>query len=448
MARRRRLVAASLMLLGWCCSLLLHLGLPALAQTPPQPAPQTTPPGTPRPELRGVWLTANDMPVLRDRERMRESVTRLAELGLNTLYPVVWNGGMAYYPSTVVKERGLQDFTYLGLQGQDVLGELIAEGRRQRLLVIPWFEFGFMAPLDSTLARRHRAWLTEKQDGGLTSMSAAGEVAWLNPFRPEVQQLITDLVLEVVGTYGADGIQFDDHTTLPREFGYDAFTTALYRRETGRNPPANPADAAWVKWRADKITAFMDQLTKAVRARRPGAIVSISPNYYDFAYKLQLQDWLTWVRRGIADELLVQIYRADLPSYSPHLLRREVQESRQRIPTAIAILSGQRSRPTPIDLIQQKVFANRQAGLGVAFFYLESLWKLGPEPPDQRKLALARLFAAPAPRVAGPAPAATAPPAASQRAPLAPPPPLPSPLGPPASTRPPLPQLPQTLPGV
>ena len=57
--------------------------------------------------------------------------------------------------------------------------------------------------------------------GGTKSVlfSAAGEVAWLNPFRPEVQQLITDLVLEVVGRYGADGIQFDDHMSLPREFG-------------------------------------------------------------------------------------------------------------------------------------------------------------------------------------------------------------------------------------
>ncbi|MEO1003503.1 MAG: glycoside hydrolase family 10 protein [Cyanobacteria bacterium J06638_7] len=448
MASRRRMLVAALALLGWCGALLLNLALPALAQSgagaasSPQPA-----------ELRGVWLTANDMPVMRDRQRMQESVARLAELGFNTLYPVVWNGGLAYYPSSVVKERQLQDFTYLGLQGQDVLGELIAEGRRQRLLVIPWFEFGFMTPLDSILAKRHRAWLTEKRDGELTSISAAGKVAWLNPFRPEVQELITDLVLEVVGTYGADGIQFDDHMTLPREFGYDAYTTALYRRETGRNPPANPADGAWVKWRADKITAFMDRLSKAVRARRPGAIISISPNYYDFAYKLQLQDWLTWVRRGIADELLVQIYRADLPSYTPHLVRPEVQESRRRIPTAIAILSGQRSRPTSIDLMQQKVLANRQAGLGVAFFYLESLWALGPETPEQRKSVLSSLFAAPAPRLAGPRPAAGAAapapapvptPAQAPRLPLVPPP-LPPRVAPPP---PPALLLPRGLPGV
>lgn len=373
----------------------------ARAQEQLVPPSQPVAPARPRAEVRGVWLTANDMPVLRDRERMRQTVAQLARLNFNTLYPVVWNGGIAYYPSQVVQERGLQDFAYRGLQGQDVIGELIAEGRRQGLLVIPWFEFGFMAAPGSELARRHSAWLTSKQDGSLTSISAAGEVKWLNPFRPEVQQLITDLVLEVVGKYGADGIQFDDHTTLPREFGYDSFTVALYRKETGRTPPTNPADPAWVKWRADKITAFMDRLSKAVRARRPGAIVSIAPNYYDFAYKLQLQDWRAWVRQGIADELLVQIYRPDLESFTPHMWRPEVQEARQRIPTAMAILSGQRNRPTPADLLQQKVFASRQAGLGVAFFYLESLWNLGPEAVDQRQAMLARIFAAPASRLGG-----------------------------------------------
>jgi uncharacterized lipoprotein YddW (UPF0748 family) len=408
------------------CGVALLSGMTtAVAQVlPPPPAEQ--PMARPRVELRGVWLTANDMPVLRDRDRMRQTMAQLARLNFNTVYPVVWNSGIAYYPSKVARERQIQDFSFLGLQGQDSLGELIAEGRRQGLLVIPWFEFGFMAPPDSELARRYRSWLTQRQNGSLTSISAAGEVVWLNPFRPEVQQLITDLVLEVVDTYGADGIQFDDHMTLPREFGYDPFTVALFRKETGKSPPADPGDGAWVKWRADKITAFVETLSKTVKARRPGALISISPNYYDFAYKLQLQDWLNWVRRGIVDELLVQIYRSDIESFNPHLVRAEVQEARQRIPTAIAIMSGQRNRPTPLSLLQQKVANTRNAGLGVAFFYLESLWSLGPEPADQRLSQLAQMFAAPASRRADPTPGDR--PQLTPPAPGWPPPVVPEPL--------------------
>lgn len=228
-------------------------------------------------------------------------------------------------------------------------------------------------------------------------------MVWLNPFRPEVQQLITDLVLEVVRQYDAEGIQFDDHMSLPRDFGYDSYTTALYRKQTGRKPPANPDDPAWVKWRADRITTFMAQLARAVRKARPGALISISPNYYDFAYKLQLQDWRSWVQQGIADELLVQIYRPELDSYLPHLTRTEVQKAKGRIPTAIAVMSGQRNRPTSLELMRRKVEANRVQGLGVAFFYFESLWSLGPEPKEQRISGLAEILGS-APALPWPSP--------------------------------------------
>jgi uncharacterized lipoprotein YddW (UPF0748 family) len=346
-------------------------------------------------ELRGVWLTANDMPVLRDRSSMQATVNQLADLQFNRLYVVVWNGGMAYYPSPISEGRGFQNFSYRGLQGQDVIGELIAAGRSRELAVLPWFEFGFMAPPDSEIAQRHRAWLTQRRDGTLTSISAAGEVVWLNPFRPEVQKLITELVLEVIKQYNADGIQFDDHMSLPRDFGYAPFTVELYRKETGKHPPANPGDPGWVKWRADRLTSFMARLSKSVREAQPNAVISISPNYYDFAYKLQLQDWRSWVKQGIADELLIQIYRSDLDSYLPQLTKPEVQETSQRIPTAIAVLSGQRNRPTPMSLIREKVEANRAQGLGAAFFYLESLWKLGPEPEQERITALGELLKQP-----------------------------------------------------
>jgi len=75
--------------------------------------------------------------------------------------------------------------------------------------VIPWFEFGFMAPADSDLAKRHPDWLTSRRDGSQIWIEGKHEV-WLNPFRPEVQQFIQDLILEIVSK-DIDGIQFDDH---------------------------------------------------------------------------------------------------------------------------------------------------------------------------------------------------------------------------------------------
>ncbi|WP_255144667.1 family 10 glycosylhydrolase [Synechococcus sp. ATX 2A4] len=351
-----------------------------------------------RAEIRGVWMTGNDMPVLRDRDRMRLAVEQLARLNFNTIYPVVWNSGFAYYASASVQRRGIQSFTFRGLQGQDVLAELIQAGHAKGLLVIPWFEFGFMAPPGSELARLHPHWLTRKQDGGLTSISAAGEVVWLNPLHPQVQAFILELVQEIISQYDGDGIQFDDHMSLPSDFGYDDVTTAMYRKETKKAPPSNPRDPAWLKWRADKISDFMQQVHDTVHAAKPSAVLSVSPNYYDFAYKLQLQDWLGWIRRGLVDELVVQLYRPDLDSFLPLLAEAALLESRTRIPTAVAIMSGQRQRLVPMELIQAQVNAARERQLGVAFFYFETLWDRAVEPLSERKLAFQQLFTAPAPR--------------------------------------------------
>lgn len=350
-------------------------------------------------EIRGVWMTNNDTSTLIDRDKMQAAVSQLARLHFNTIYPVVWNSGYAQYDSNVARQTGIQTFVRKGLQGQDPLADLAATAHRQGLLVVPWFEFGFMTPPTSELALQHPNWLTQKRDGSKTSIDVAGEVVWLNPFHPEVQQFITALVREVVTKYDVDGIQFDDHMSLPREFGYDKYTVALYKKET-KHSPAHPGDAVWMRWRADKITAFMTQLNQTVKQSKPKAIFAVAPNYYDFAYKFHLQDWLTWVRNGIVDELIVQVYRPELQSFLQQLARPEIQEVQQKIPTGIGILTGLRNDPVPMQRIQAQVRATRDRGLGVAFFFYQSLWDYAPEPSQQRQFYFQALFRSPASRFA------------------------------------------------
>jgi len=382
-----------LVLAAWVTSL---PGTGAIAQDYPPPFE----PLPPRPfqEIRGVWITTNDMDVLRDSNQLHHALAQLGALNFNTVYPVVWNSGYVLYPSPVAQREGIQPFVWRGLDGQDMIADVINKAHLQGLLAIPWFEFGFMAPPLSELTLTHPTWLTHRQDGSNTSLSAAGEVSWLNPFHPEVQQFITDLVLEVITRYNVDGIQFDDHTSLPVEFGYDSYTVSLYQQETGELPPANPRDPAWMQWRANKLTAFMTQLHGAVKARKPNIIFSVSPNPYDTAYNGFLQDWLTWVRQGLVDELLVQVYRSEIGTFMDHITRPEIQEAQQRIPTAVGILTGLRNRPVPMRLVQSKVQAARSRGLGMAFFFYESLWDAAPEPPAERQSSFQVMFRTPAVR--------------------------------------------------
>jgi uncharacterized lipoprotein YddW (UPF0748 family) len=353
-----------------------------------------------RQEIRGVWVTNNDLNIFKDRKKVNDAVTKLRKLNFNTIYPVVWNSGYVMYPSNVAKRLDIQPFVFRGSDGHDILADVINQAHRQNLLVVPWFEFGFMTPPTSELALNKPEWLTQKRNGSKTSISAAGEVSWLNPFHPEVQQFITDLLVELANNYNIDGIQFDDHTSLPHEFGYDKYTVALYRQEMKKNPPADANDPEWVKWRADKITDFMVRLNQRIKQIKPKAIFSVSPNYYDFAYKLQLQDWLNWVRLNIVDELIVQVYRSDLNSFASKISRPEMQEVQQTIPTGVGIMAGLRTSPVSMQQITNQVRTAQRRGLGVVFFYYETLWNHSQETLQQRLAGFKNLFPYPALRLA------------------------------------------------
>lgn len=344
-----------------------------------RPAPiaaQSAPAANQPEELRGVWLTNIDSDVLFSQENLTRAITRLSQLHFNTIYPTVWNWGYTLYPSEVAKRTlGRALYPEPGLQGRDMLAEAVRYGHRQGLSVIPWFEFGFMAPADSELARRHPTWLTQRRNGTQMVKEGKDDRVWLNPFHPEVQQFILSLVQEIVTKYEVDGIQFDDHFGLPVELGYDPYTVQLYRKEhRGKNPPTNPRDPQWVRWRANKLTEFMAQVFSAVKTRRSNCLVALSPNSQDFSYKNYLQDWFTWERRGYVEELILQVYRDNLTSFVNELVRPEVALAKAHIPVAVGILAGLKNRSVPMERIQSQVQTAREKGFaGVSFFFYETL---------------------------------------------------------------------------
>jgi uncharacterized lipoprotein YddW (UPF0748 family) len=386
-----------------------------LALLIPQTSFSQSSPAKPLREIRGVWITNVDSDVLFTRDRLATAITDLRQLNFNTIYPVVWNWGYTTYPSKVAKRivgstlmpkqsAGILINRKLtqseGLEGRDVLQEMVVQSRKQGIAIIPWFEFGFMLPATtdpagSNFAKLHPDWLTQKQDGGTIWKEGKDPRVWLNPFKPEVKQFIIDLVVELVKKYDVDGIQFDDHFGLPSEFGYDKYTVALYQREhQGKLPPKDYKNEEWINWRADKITALMRELFTAIKATNPKAIVSISPNPQTFAKNFFLQDWAKWERQGLVEELLIQVYRDKFSTFVGELQKPEVKLASQHIPVGIGILVGVKPKPIPIKQIQAQIAAVRKEGLaGVSFFFYETLWKLTNEPVAVRKDGFRQVFA-------------------------------------------------------
>ena len=355
------------------------------------------------PEIRGVWLTNIDSDVLFSPAKTEKAIATLADLNFNTVYPTVWNWGYTLYPSKVAeKVTNSRIDPAEGLQNRDVLAEIITHAHQHNISVIPWFEFGFMAPADSQLARLHPDWLTQRQDGSNVWLEGnVHERVWLNPLHPEVQEFITDLMVEIVSNYDIEGIQVDDHFGYPSEFGYDSYTVASYRQQhDGKLPPLDHANPDWIQWRADRITAYMEKLFHRLKAVKPDVIISVSPNPQTFSLEKYLLDWAKWERKGLVEELIVQVYRNNMEAFNRELAQPELEQAKNHIPTSIGILSGLKGNPVNFNLITEQIEQTReQKFAGMSFFFYESLWNFGPEKPQQRQSLLKSLFDRQADRV-------------------------------------------------
>ena len=251
-------------------------------------------------EIRGVWLTNVASGVLFVPWGIERAINQLAELNFNTIYPVVWNRGYTFYQSRVAQSVTgdiTEPFLNFMNGGTDVLKKIVTLGKKKNLTVIPWFEYGFMTPPNSNLAKLHPEWLTNGRKGvnyvnvnlweDIDSSSIFNRQLWLNPLHPQVQNFILDLILEVVKNYDVDGIQVDDHFGMPVQFGYDPFTVKLYQKEhLGKTPPSDPFNSEWMSWRANKITRLLTRIRGEVKKINPQAKISVSPNSQDYAFVL------------------------------------------------------------------------------------------------------------------------------------------------------------------
>jgi uncharacterized lipoprotein YddW (UPF0748 family) len=141
-----------------------------------------------------------------------------------------------------------------------------------------------------------------------------------------------------------------------------------------------------------------------VKDLKPNAKISLSPNSQYFAYKYYLQDWLTWVKKGLIDELVLQVYRNNISSFVTELEQPAVKFARAKIPVAIGISTGTLRTPVKIDQIKKQVQAVRDRSFfGISFFYWESLWGyITPESPPYRRQVFQKIFTTKAARPLAP----------------------------------------------
>ncbi|MCE1247478.1 MAG: family 10 glycosylhydrolase [Firmicutes bacterium] len=329
-----------------------------------------------REPVRGVWITVTDSKVLYSRQNIAAAMEKLKTLGINNAYVVVWRQGRTVYPSNVMKKlTGIE--IQEDMKGRDPLQECIKEGHKRGIKVHAWFEFGFASSYQDNggiLLKIHPDWACIGKDGKPVVKNG---FYWMNSLNPEVQNLMTSLFSEVVEKYKVDGVQGDDRLpAMPVEGGYDSVTSALYEKETGKKPPSDFREAEWVQWRSDRLTLYMETLSKTLRKIKPEIIISSSPSIYPWSRDEYLQDWICWVEKGYVDYACPQIYRRNFADYKKEMdsLFDEYLAApyHDRIFPGLLLKVGKYRAEK--DLIDSMIKENRNRGVeGEVYFFYEGL---------------------------------------------------------------------------
>jgi uncharacterized lipoprotein YddW (UPF0748 family) len=271
-------------------------------------------------EVRGTWYSTTGYSTgpFNTSANTNANVANLRAIGLNTIYPDAFRNGATYFNS-VTMQRVTGQLRATEISTRDLISEVTIAAHRNRMSVIPWFQYGLMSQfgdaatspnaLSSYMATR--GWLLKNQAGTYTDTVAgnSNNFTWMNPAVPEVRSFIKSMAVELVTNYDVDGLQFDDHLAWPINYGFDSTTASIYLAETGRALPTSATNTQFKQWRAGKITSLVTEIQQAVKAVRPNAIVSVSPGIYPDSYDRFCVDWPTWRSTGLLDEFVPQVYR-------------------------------------------------------------------------------------------------------------------------------------------
>jgi hypothetical protein len=269
----------------------------------------TLEPATATVEVRATWITTTANDAVATPEKTAQTMKRLANIGINTVYLEAWKNGYTQFPSdalhALIGERTkpagaafdpTDDKQKRETSSRDLLQEMVIEAHRNGLIAIAWFEYGFMAAHKDTMntLRKTKPQLMSRDIRG--SEVAPNGFVWMNPLQPDARKLLLGIVLEAIDRYDLDGVQLDDRIVWPHvTMGYDDYTKQIYASEhNGRLPPDDHKDAAWMQWRANKINQFAKEFVQEVRAKRPGVLISLSPAVYPWSYENYLLDWPQW----------------------------------------------------------------------------------------------------------------------------------------------------------
>ncbi len=270
-------------------------------------------------EMRAAWISTvynMDWPktknnISKQKQEYIEMLDKLKGIGINTVVFQVRPKSDALYNSSINPWSDVLTGTQGKNPGYDPLAFAIEEAHKRGMELHAWFNPYRVTTSGTDInklasnnqARLHQDWLLEYNSG-------SNKALMYNPGLPEVRKHIVDTVSEVVRNYNVDGIHFDDY--FYRD-GMDDDDT--YKKYGNR---LNKGD-----WRRENVNTLLREVKSAIKSIKPNVEFGVSPSgiwrnkssdptgsdtrgfeHYSKSYA----DSRTWIREGLIDYIVPQIY--------------------------------------------------------------------------------------------------------------------------------------------
>lgn len=324
----------------------------------------------PRTRTRAMWVTRFDYKTRADIEAIAENCR---SAGVTTILFQVRGNGTAFYRSSY--EPWAEQFEFSD-PGFDPLAAMVEEGHERGMDVHAWVNvmpawWGTTAPKDPRqLYNARPEWMWYDQDGKRQELCEKFYVS-LNPCLPEVRRYLVDVMRDIVGRYGVDGLHLD-YIRLPSEapatpkgsgskWLRDARTLALYEADTGKKPDDDVG--AWTRWRADQITNLLRDIRHMVNTTKRGceltAATGWDPKHHLATY---CQDSETWMKEKLLDAVYPMNYSEKFEEFGPRC------DSWKQIARGTPVVMGVMMGEKDIDAQVARVLRALDVHNGVAYF--------------------------------------------------------------------------------
>lgn len=293
------------------------------------------------PPIRAVWIRPPrdlaEIPVVMDRVRKAR---------FNVAFVETFYHGFTIYPSQVFPQR--PEF-----QGRDPLSLFIEEGRSRGIAVHPWLEMLYWRPSQqhnlpqTPVLDKHPEW-AELRYGETIRTVSRNQGTMVSPALPEVREKLAALVHELTRHYDIAGLNLD-YIRYQSPAGYNPRSAALFKKETGQDPPppadlSSPVRKEWVRFKERQVSRLVSEVTEAFRAEmlrkgKTGLVsASVFPDYYrKWPSDGKGQDWAAWIEHRYVDFLTPMIYATSMRGKSEDLaeVRRKLGDLRRVVPGTV-----------------------------------------------------------------------------------------------------------------